>query len=60
MLLEGLIQVGITGIVGLFIVKWFESPKGFEKTIDPIYNMVIKRYDYVVQRNRMLTMNGHP
>ena len=32
-------------------VDWF---------IDPLYNKVVRRYNFTIERNRLRTMQGHP
>jgi hypothetical protein len=47
-----------TLIFGIIILELVDKKFGY--LIDPVVVIFQKRYDYVTQRNRLQTMNGHP
>tara|TARA_R110002126_G_scaffold94375_1_gene222813 strand:- start:15 stop:377 length:363 start_codon:yes stop_codon:yes gene_type:complete len=47
-----------TLIFGIIILELVDKKFGY--LIDPVVIIFQKRYDYVTQRNRLQTMNGHP
>ena len=54
----GVLFMMCAGILGGLIVELlFNKSDWF---ITPLVNRVIRRYNYTVERNRLLTMQGHP
>ena len=54
----GLLFMICAGILGVVIVELL-----YNKTdwfIDPLYNRVVRRYNFTLERNRLRTMQGHP
>ena len=54
----GFFLILCAGLLGVLIVELMDKKFGY--LIDPIVIFVLKRYDYVIERNRLLSMNGHP
>lgn len=59
MLLEALIQVAIVGFMGSLFCHMC-SGRGIDRIFDPPYDAVRKRHSYVIERNRLESMRGHP
>jgi len=45
------ISVITAGVIGVVIVEWFD--KKFEGFIDPLYNKIMKRRKYVLEKRRL-------
>lgn len=46
------------GILGIIIVELLNNK--FMYLIDPICHIIENRYNFVLERNRLSSMNGHP
>ena len=51
-LIDGLAAVIVAGLFGIIILEFFESPRGFERMIDPLCRKITKRRDYVKKRDK--------
>jgi len=50
---------GLASMLGILIVEFVNSEQ-LDRLLDPICNKVEKRYSFVKERERLLSMNGHP
>jgi len=55
-----LLALFVTGLFCSIFVEWLNSPKGFERLVDPLARKVERRYEFVIERSRLASMNGHP
>lgn len=46
------------GLFGATLIEWLNNK--LEWIIDPLIKKIQERYSFVVERNRLKTMNGHP
>ena len=54
----GILFVVLSGILGAIIVELLYNKVNW--FLDPLYNRVVRRYYWTLERNRYRTMNGHP
>ena len=50
--------VCVIGLLGVIIVELIDSK--FLYLIDPVCQIIERRHDFVIERNRLNSMNGHP
>jgi hypothetical protein len=54
----GILFIILAGVLGGLIVELLYHKSDWFLT--PLYNRVVRRYYYTIERNRLLSMNGHP
>ncbi len=54
----GMLFVICAGVLGAIIVELLYNKVNW--FLDPLYNRVVRRYYWTLERNRLRSMNGHP